>query len=113
MNGNDLREAWISKSVSGIQISAIKELAMRSARIEGAASLTWGLPSFMTPEHIRRAVAEGLESDLEIGKYALPDGLPELRELVAREHYAATGIAVDPDRNVMITAGNPRQTLGQ
>jgi aspartate/methionine/tyrosine aminotransferase len=97
---------WVSKSVSGITISAIKEMAIRSAKIEGAASLTWGVPSFRTPEHIRRAVEQRLETDPEIGKYALPDGLPELRRIVAGEHHAATGIEVDPDRNVMITAGN-------
>jgi aspartate/methionine/tyrosine aminotransferase len=96
----------ISKNVSNIAISAIKDMAMRSARVEGAASLTWGLPSFSTPGHIRRAVEQQLESDSEIGKYALPDGLPELRALVADEHYSATGIRVDPDQSVMITAGN-------
>ena len=79
---------------------------MRGAQIEGAASLAWGLPSFRTPAHIRRAVERELEADPDIGKYALPDGLPELRRLVAMEHLAATGIAVNPDSNVMITAGN-------
>jgi aspartate/methionine/tyrosine aminotransferase len=97
---------WISHNVAAIKISAIKEMAIRGAKVEGAASLTWGLPSFRTPEPIRRAVAEQLESDPDIGKYALPDGLPALREAVAREHRAQTGIAIDPDHNVMITAGN-------
>ncbi|UCE30324.1 MAG: pyridoxal phosphate-dependent aminotransferase [Burkholderiales bacterium] len=97
---------WVSHNVAGISISAIKEMAMRSARIEGAASLTWGLPSFRTPEHIRGAVARALVDDPEIGKYALPDGLPQMRRLAAQDYVAATGIAVDPDRNVIITAGN-------
>ncbi len=79
---------------------------MRSARVEGAASLAWGLPSFRTPEHIRRAVTAQLAADPDIGKYALPDGLPALRKAVAKEHLASTGIAADPERNVMITAGN-------
>lgn len=79
---------------------------MRSAKVPGAASLAWGLPSFRTPEAIRRVVTQRLETDPDIGKYALPDGLPELREAVARQHSATTGIKVDPDRNVMITAGN-------
>jgi len=79
---------------------------MRSAKVEGAASLTWGLPSFRTPDHIRRAVAAQLEADPDIGKYALPDGLPALRKAVADEHFASTGVTVDPDRNVMVTAGN-------
>jgi aspartate/methionine/tyrosine aminotransferase len=99
-------EKWISENVAGITISAIKEMAMRSAQVEGAASLAWGLPSFRTPAHIRFAVDERLHTDPDIGKYALPDGLPELRRAVVREHLATTGIEVDPDRNVMITAGN-------
>ncbi len=96
----------VSRAVENIELSAIKEMSMRSARVEGAASLAWGLPSFRTPQHIRRAVAERLEADLEIGKYALPDGLPALREAAAKTHLAKTGVEVDPDRSVMITAGN-------
>lgn len=79
---------------------------MRSARIAGAASLAWGLPSFRTPEPIRQAVAAQLEADHDIGKYALPDGLPALRDAVAETHLAATGHRVDPDHCVMVTAGN-------
>lgn len=96
----------ISDSAAGITVSAIKEMAMRAAKVEGAASLTWGLPSFRTPEGIRRAVEPALENDPDIGKYTLPDGLPELRGAAAETHRAATGIAVDPDRNITITAGN-------
>ncbi len=96
----------VSKSVAGITVSAIKEMAMRAARVPGAASLTWGLPSFRTPEHIRHAVAAALDDDPDIGKYTLPDGLPQLRAAAAEAHRAATGVTVDPDRNVTITAGN-------
>ncbi len=87
-------------------ISAIKEMTMLSARVEGAASLTWGLPSFRTPEYIRRGVKQYLDDDLDAGKYTLPDGLSELRELVVAEHKKKTGIDVDADENVMISAGN-------
>ena len=98
--------ALISKSISGISVSAIKEMAIRAAKVPGAASLTWGLPSFRTPDHIRHAVEQALEDDPDIGKYTLPDGLPQLRAAAAETHRAATGIAVDPDRNVTVTAGN-------
>jgi aspartate/methionine/tyrosine aminotransferase len=97
---------WVSRNVSGMALSAIKEMAMRSAKIPDAVSLAWGLPSFETPEHIRRVVEQQLETDPDIGKYALPDGLPELRDAVVGHHRAATGIDVDPARNVVITAGN-------
>jgi hypothetical protein len=88
---------WVSTRAREGKISAIKEMAMLSARVGDAASLAWGLPSFRTPEPIRRAIEKKLESDPAIGMYALPDGLPELREAVAREHRRTIGVAVDPD----------------
>ena len=97
---------WIARTVAGIELSAIKEMAMRGAKVPDAASLTWGLPSFRTPEPIRRAVEAELERDPDIGKYALPDGLPALRQAVVETHRRFTGITVDPDANVLITAGN-------
>ena len=96
----------VSTNVHETCISAIKDMAMLSARVEGAASLTWGLPSFRTPEYIRRGVKQYLDEDLDAGKYTLPDGLSELRELVVATHKKKTGIDVDADENVMISAGN-------
>ena len=103
-------ESSVSEMVSArsrsVTISAIKEMSILSAKVPGAASLAWGLPSFPTPEPIRQAVARRLEDDPKIGMYALPGGLPELCEAAAREHSRRTGLPVDPERNVMITAGN-------
>lgn len=87
-------------------MSAIKEMSMLSAKIADASSLAWGLPSFRTPEYIRNKVAEQMDRDSDIGKYSLPDGLQELRQLSARQHYQQTGVQVDADRNVVISAGN-------
>jgi aminotransferase len=99
-------QTWVSKTVSAMAVSAIKDMAIRAAKIEDVASLAWGLPSFETPESIRRTVARLLDSDPDIGKYTLPDGLPALRQAAAEAHRTATGVEVDPDRNVTITAGN-------
>jgi aspartate/methionine/tyrosine aminotransferase len=96
----------ISNNVASITVSAIKDMAMRAAKLEDTASLTWGLPSFRTPAGIRQAVARALEDDPDVGKYTLPDGLPELRTAAVGAHRAATGITVDADRHVSITAGN-------
>ncbi len=96
----------VSTNVHKARISAIKEMAMLSARIEGAASLAWGLPSFPTPEYIREGVKHYLDEDLDAGKYTLPDGLPELRQRVAATHKANTGIEIDANEHVMISAGN-------
>jgi aspartate/methionine/tyrosine aminotransferase len=99
-------DKWISSNVAGIAVSAIKEMSILSARVPDVASLAWGLPSFRTPANIREAVQEALDNDPDIGKYSLPDGLPELRAAVAGEHQRNTGIVADTDRNVMISAGN-------
>lgn len=99
-------EPWVSRSVTGMSISAIKDMAIRSARVEGAASLTWGVPSFPTPAPIRHAVAEAMAADPDIGKYSLPDGLRELRQAVVAHHQERTGIKVDADENVLMTTGN-------
>ena len=102
----NLTEHWVSARARESRISAIKEMAMLSVRVEDAASLAWGLPSFRTPEPIRRTIEEKLEGDPAIGMYALPGGLPELCDAVACEYRRMMGVTVDPQHNVMITAGN-------
>ncbi len=87
-------------------MSAIKEMSIRSAKVPGAASLAWGLPSFRTPAPIRAAVAQALEDDPALGMYTLPGGLPDLCAAAARAHEHRTGIRVDPSKRVMISAGN-------
>jgi aminotransferase len=96
----------VSPTIANVELSAIKEMAMRSAQVVDGASLAWGVPSFRTPEHIRRAVIDALDVDEDVGKYALPNGLRELRELVVDVHRDKTGVSADVDRNVFITAGN-------
>jgi len=96
----------VSTYVHEAQVSAIKDMAMRSAKIPDAVSLTWGLPSFQTPEYIRQGVKRLLDKDIDAGKYTLPDGLIELRELVAIIHYKKTGVQADANKHLMISAGN-------
>ena len=98
----------VSRNVHESSVSGIKEMTMLSAKVEGAALLTWGLPSFRTPEYIRQGVKDYLDNDPAAGKYTLPDGLPELRKLAAERYKADTGIDVDvdADENIMISAGN-------
>ena len=103
---NTLANHFVSDGAAGLWLSGIKEMAMLSARIDGAASLAWGIPCFPTPDYILNEVIEQLKSDADIGKYALPDGLDLLRQLVVRKHKSDTGITVGADENVMITAGN-------
>ena len=88
---------------SGIQLSPIKEMELAAARVPGAVSLAQGIPSFDTPEVIKEYVKEKLDEGLT-AKYSLPNGLAELRELVA-ETLLAEGMRYDPDGEILITAG--------
>ena len=96
----------VNHNVHEAQVSAIKEMAILSAKVPGAVSLSWGLPSFQTPEYIRQSVKEILDADVDAGKYTLPDGLSELRRQVVVTHQKKTGIRVDADKNIIIGAGN-------
>ncbi|MEQ8859146.1 MAG: pyridoxal phosphate-dependent aminotransferase [Pseudomonadales bacterium] len=99
-------ERLIASAVAEARVSAIKDMALRSAAVPDVASLAWGLPSFRTPKHIRRAAARALAEDPDAGKYTLPDGLPELRRLAAAHYQARTGIALDSEANLFVSAGN-------
>lgn len=68
-------------------------------------NLAWGLPSFETPLHIRKRIAEELLSNPTIGKYAPPPGLPGLRDKIAERLKAQKGVEVDPQKEIIITAG--------
>ena len=96
----------VSDSVTAMTVSAIKEMAFLARAYDDVAQLTWGLPSFRTPPSIREALTSALAADPDIGKYAMPDGLPDLRASAAAAHAAATGQEADPDREVLIGAGN-------
>jgi aspartate/methionine/tyrosine aminotransferase len=100
------RASRVSGAVGAMTVSAIKEMAFLARAYDDVAQLTWGLPSFQTPPAIREALAAALAADPEIGKYTMPDGLPVLRAAAADAHAAATGQAADPDREVLVTAGN-------
>jgi aspartate/methionine/tyrosine aminotransferase len=96
----------ISKAVSEMSLSGIMEMEMRAAEVEGVASLAIGLPSFATPPEITRPILQQLADNPELGKYTLCDGLPELRHAVADFHLNQTGLRADPDKEILITAGN-------
>lgn len=96
----------VNRNVHESDVSAIKEMAMLSAGVQGAVSLAWGLPSFRTPQYIRTGIKDILDTDEQAGKYTLPDGLPELRQQVVKTHRQKTGVTVDADKHVMIGAGN-------
>ena len=95
----------ISRRVQGMAVSAIKEMSLLAMDIPNTVNLAWGLPSFETPLHIRERIAEELLSNPGIGKYAPPPGLPALKVKIASRLKEQKGIDVDPQKEIIITAG--------
>ena len=95
----------ISKRVSQITISAIKEMPLLASKIGGCVSLGEGIPSFPTPSHIVEAVSRRMRDDPDSGKYTLGPGMPELREAIANHLNGQIGRTVDPDKEICVTVG--------
>ncbi len=103
--GKRFRKKGISNRTRNITISAIKEMPILASKVPGTVSLAQGIPSFQTPEYIRSGLIELLRTNLDIGKYSLQPGMPELRRAVADELYKTRGIKADPDREIYISTG--------
>ncbi len=103
--GKTFTSEKISRRVQGMAVSAIKEMSLLAMEIPNTVNLAWGLPSFETPLHIRKRIAEELLRNPTIGKYAPPPGLPGLKAKIAERLKEQKGIKVDPQSEIIITAG--------
>ena len=81
------------------------EQARRRLEADGVPVIDFGKgdPNEPTDPMIRRALVESLT---ERSSYPLAEGLPELREAVARWCERRFGVALDPDREIVPTLGS-------
>lgn len=99
------RTEGVSDRVRKIVISPIKEIAMLAAEVPGAIPFAWGIPFVETPPHIRAALKDALDHDPLIGRYSPSAGLPVFREALAARLKEKYGVAVDPKKELLVTAG--------
>lgn len=93
-----------AERLRGLELSPIKEVELRASRVPGVISLAQGIPSFDTPEAIKR-YAQRMMQDGACAKYSVTPGLPQLREAIA-EALARDGMYYDPDDEIIVTAGS-------
>ncbi|RLC38476.1 aminotransferase [Candidatus Falkowbacteria bacterium] len=86
-----------------LQLSTIKQIELRASRYPDCVSLAQGVPSFDTPNCIKRRVEKALKRGV-VAKYSLSPGLPELRELIEVE-LAKENMFYDWQNEIIITAG--------
>ncbi len=87
-----------------INLSPIKEIELRASRIPGVVSLAQGVPSFDTPEPVKRAAIEAIERG-KVAKYSLAPGLLELREVIT-QRLEKENKFYDFEKEVIVTAGS-------
>lgn len=87
-----------------IELSPIKQIELMASNIPDVISLAQGIPSFDTPEVVKKAAIKALNKGL-VAKYSLTYGLPELRETI-EEKLAEEGMYYDFENEIVVTAGS-------
>lgn len=87
-----------------INLSPIKQIENLAHRIPDVISLAQGIPSFDTPEIIKKAAIKALNRGAA-AKYSLSAGLPDLRETI-EEKLAQEGMYYDFENEILVTVGS-------
>lgn len=95
--------AW-KTAAAAIELSPIKAMELRASRLPDTISLAQGIPSFDTPEPIKRYIIEKIEEGV-CGKYSVSPGLPQLRESIS-DSLRRDGMSYDPDGEIIVTCGS-------
>ena len=92
-----------SQRVGLFSESVIRQMT-RLANAHGAINLSQGFPDFDPPEELKRAAERaGREGPHQ---YAVTWGAPNFRTALAKKQSRLMGLAIDPDRNVVVTCGS-------
>ena len=96
-------ETKLSDIVRTLPPSGIRRFFDLVAQTEGVISLGVGEPDYTTPWHIREAGVYSLEKGYTM--YTSNQGMPELREEIARFTERQIGVAYDPQDEILVTVG--------
>ena len=96
-------KGYIANTVNSIAPSGIRKFFDIVAQMDDVISLGVGEPDFITPWHIREAVFDSLKKGDTM--YTSNQGLPELREEIARSKQKKLGINYSPEKEILITIG--------
>jgi len=92
------------KRTKNLKLSIIKQIELKAQKYTDVISLAQGIPSFDTPECIKRRVVRALDRGV-VAKYSISPGLPELRELIELR-LAKENMFYDWEKEIIVTAGS-------
>src|SRR5215813_10975638 len=94
--------AHLAASVQNVPHSRIRELAEIAMSMEGVLRLYFGESNIPTPDYIKQAAARAMADGFTF--YTENAGLPSLRWALADHYQRMQGVALDPMREIVITA---------
>jgi aminotransferase len=89
------RHEWVMQS-------EIRNMSIECDRV-GGINLSQGVCDTEVPLDVRRGAQEAI--DRGINTYTRYDGLPELRQAIADKQRRFTGMSLDPEREIIVSAG--------
>src|SRR6266498_4230858 len=92
----------LASSVEMVPRSRIRELAEIAMSMDGVLRLYFGESNLPTPEYIKQAAVRAMADGYTF--YTENAGLPSLRSAVAAYYARLQGVALDPAREIVITA---------
>lgn len=87
-----------------VRVSPIKEMEMRGSNLSDVISLAQGIPSFDTPDCIKKKAIEAIENG-KVARYSLTPGILELREAIEYS-LAKENISYDYQNEIIVTSGS-------
>lgn len=98
-----VKNSQISDKVNKLAPSGIRKFFDLTSSIEGVISLSIGEPDFVTPWHIREAAIHSLGKGYTM--YTSNQGLPKLREELAKYLESHCRLRYNPETELLITVG--------
>ena len=95
---------FMFERTKNLRLSVIKQMELRASKFPDVISLAQGVPSFDTPECIKRRVELALKKGI-VAKYSLSPGLSELRELI-EIRLAEAGMFYNFEKEIIVTVGS-------
>ncbi|MDE3166973.1 MAG: aminotransferase class I/II-fold pyridoxal phosphate-dependent enzyme, partial [Acidobacteriota bacterium] len=94
--------ASLAQSVQAVPHSRIRELAEIAFRMDGVLRLYFGESNQPTPDYIKKAAIAAMESGFTF--YTENAGMLSTREAIAAYYQRMQGVALDPRREIVVTA---------
>lgn len=99
---NDLNSI-INKRLNNLSASKIRAFDQKVSGIPGIIKLTIGEPDLATPEHVKQAAIDDIQTD--DSHYAPQAGKPELLDAISNYLDRSIGVHYDPKIEICVTVG--------